>query len=71
VCDWTRSTSRSTTSTRSWGSPRTTCEVVPRRLSIGDRACLALARQLHVPAITAEKGWTGLGIADLTATVIR
>jgi ribonuclease VapC len=45
--------------------------IVPRRLSIGDRACLAVARQLHLPAITAEKGCTALGIADLTVTVIR
>jgi ribonuclease VapC len=31
-------------------------------LSLGDRACLALARALRLPAITADRGW--LGVAD-------
>ncbi len=26
-------------------------------LSLGDRACLALARQLHLPALTADRLW--------------
>ena len=31
-------------------------------LSLADRACLALARALRLPAITADRGW--LGVAD-------
>ena len=31
-----------------------------RGLSLGDRACLALARTLDVPAVTAESAWDGL-----------
>jgi len=27
-------------------------------LSLGDRACLALARKLNVPAVTADKEWS-------------
>jgi ribonuclease VapC len=45
--------------------------VVPRGLSVGDRACLALARRLRLPAITAEREWKRLEVADLVVTVIR
>ncbi len=31
--------------------------VQPAGLSIGDRACLALARRLGVPAVTADRAW--------------
>jgi ribonuclease VapC len=31
-----------------------------RGLSFGDRACLALARQLGLPAFTADRRWAGL-----------
>ncbi len=31
-------------------------------LSLADRSCLALARALRLPAITADRGW--LGVAD-------
>lgn len=31
-------------------------------LSLGDRACLALARRLGGPAVTAEQAWAGLKI---------
>ena len=31
-------------------------------LSFGDRACLALAEQLHVPALTADQTWRNLAI---------
>ncbi len=31
-------------------------------LSLADRACLALARTLRLPALTADRGW--LGVAD-------
>jgi PIN domain nuclease of toxin-antitoxin system len=45
--------------------------VVPRGLSVGDRACLALARRLRLPAITAEREWKRLEVADLVVSVIR
>jgi PIN domain nuclease of toxin-antitoxin system len=32
-------------------------------LSLGDRACLDLARELHLPAITADRSWTSLALA--------
>lgn len=31
-------------------------------LSLGDRACLALAHRLGVPALTADRQWAGLDI---------
>jgi PIN domain nuclease of toxin-antitoxin system len=31
-------------------------------LSLGDRSCLALARTLGLPALTADRSW--LGVAD-------
>ena len=39
-------------------------------LSLGDRACLALAQRLGVPAITADRSWTTLGL-PITVQVIR
>ena len=39
-------------------------------LSLGDRACLALARRLALPALTADRSWEGLGIG-ITIQVIR
>lgn len=32
----------------------------PRGLSLGDRACLALARHLGLKAVTADRAWAGL-----------
>jgi ribonuclease VapC len=32
-------------------------------LSLGDRACLALAQRLGVPALTADRAWTELELA--------
>lgn len=32
-------------------------------LSLGDRACLALAKQLALPALTADRGWTELDVS--------
>ncbi|MFZ4381966.1 MAG: type II toxin-antitoxin system VapC family toxin [Sandarakinorhabdus sp.] len=32
-------------------------------LSLGDRACLALARVRHVPVLTADRAWAGLAEA--------
>ena len=39
-------------------------------LSLGDRACLALAQSLGVPAITADKAWTGVN-CGIKIEVIR
>jgi len=33
-----------------------------RGLSLGDRACLALAEREHVPVLTADRAWAGLAI---------
>lgn len=34
----------------------------PRGLSLGDRACLALARRVGVPVITMDRAWAGLDV---------
>ena len=39
-------------------------------LSLGDRACLALAQSLKVPAITADRAWNKLDVA-VTIKLIR
>lgn len=39
-------------------------------LSLGDRACLALARQLRVPALTADRRWAELDVG-VNVQVIR
>ena len=39
-------------------------------LSLGDRACLALAARLNCPALTADHAWTGLDL-DVTVRQIR
>ena len=35
-------------------------------LSLGDRACLALARKLNVPAVTADKEWSKFKLCQVT-----
>ena len=35
----------------------------PAGLSFGDRACLALANRLNVPALTADRAWRGVARA--------
>jgi PIN domain nuclease of toxin-antitoxin system len=45
--------------------------LVPGSLSMGDRACLALARRLRLPAVTADGEWRRLTVDDLAVTVIR
>jgi len=41
-------------------------------LSLGDRACLALARRLGVPAVTADRPWRGIaGAVGVAVDVIR
>ena len=39
-------------------------------LSLGDRACLALAQQLNLPAITADRVWEGV-VEDVAVHLIR
>jgi ribonuclease VapC len=39
-------------------------------LSFGDRACLALARRLGLPALTAERAWAELDLG-ITVEVLR
>lgn len=39
-------------------------------LSLGDRACLALASRRQLPAVTADKAWTHLGL-EVKVRVIR
>lgn len=39
-------------------------------LSLGDRACLALAQRLGVPALTADRAWSGIKIG-VAVEVIR
>jgi ribonuclease VapC len=34
-----------------------------RGLSLADRACLALAQRLALPALTADRAWAGLDLA--------
>jgi PIN domain nuclease of toxin-antitoxin system len=44
---------------------------VPLNLSLGDRACLALARRLGLPAVTADKEWADVTVSDLDVRIIR
>jgi PIN domain nuclease of toxin-antitoxin system len=39
-------------------------------LSLGDRACLALARRRNVPALTADHAWTEVRL-DVAVQLIR
>jgi ribonuclease VapC len=39
--------------------------------SLGDRACLALARRLAVPALTAERRWVEVAGAAAVAVEVR
>ncbi|MGE3268669.1 MAG: type II toxin-antitoxin system VapC family toxin [Chloroflexota bacterium] len=38
-------------------------------LSLGDRACLALAERMAVPAITADRAWSGLNLGMQIDTI--
>lgn len=40
-------------------------------LSLGDRACLAVALQLDLPVYTADKMWAALDIPNLKLNLIR
>ncbi len=39
-------------------------------LSLGDRACLALARSAGLPVLTADREWRGVGL-DMEIELIR
>ena len=39
-------------------------------LSLGDRACLSLARELGLPAVTADRAWATLGL-EVEVRLIR
>ena len=40
-------------------------------LGLGDRACLATARRLRVPALTADRGWARVDLRGVEIVVIR
>ena len=40
-------------------------------LSLGDRACLALARSLGLPAMTTDRAWAALRLSGVKVKVIR
>lgn len=45
-------------------------QVSAKGLSLGDRACLALAQRLGAPAVTAERSWADLAV-DIPVHLIR
>lgn len=40
-------------------------------LGLGDRACLATASRLGLPALTADRSWADVSIAGVTVVLIR
>jgi ribonuclease VapC len=40
-------------------------------LSLGDRACLALARRLRAPAYTADRAWAAVRVSGVTVKTVR
>ena len=48
-----------------WGAARLRPLTKQYGLSLGDRACLALARKLNVPAVTADKEWSKLKLCKV------
>jgi PIN domain nuclease of toxin-antitoxin system len=40
-------------------------------LSLGDRACLALARRLRAPAYTADRAWTAVKVPGVVVRTVR
>jgi len=42
-----------------------------RGISLGDRACMALALAEGLPAVTGERGWAALGVPGLEIELIR
>lgn len=44
---------------------------VPKDVSLGDRACLALAAYLGAEAVTADRAWATFGLSSPTIRLIR
>ena len=40
-------------------------------LSLGDRACLALAKRLHLPAYTADRAWAAIQVPGVVVRTVR
>jgi PIN domain nuclease of toxin-antitoxin system len=40
-------------------------------LSLGDRACLALAKRLRLPAYTADRAWAALDVPGIAVRTVR
>jgi PIN domain nuclease of toxin-antitoxin system len=40
-------------------------------LSLGDRACLALAKRLRVPAYTADRAWAAVQVPGIVVRTVR
>jgi ribonuclease VapC len=40
-------------------------------LALGDRSCLATAKRLKVPAVTADRNWTKIEDEDLRVECVR
>ena len=40
-------------------------------LSLGDRACLALAKRLRLPAYTADRAWAAVSVPGVTVRTVR
>jgi len=40
-------------------------------LSLGDRACLALAKRLHLPAYTADRAWAAVQVPGVVVRTVR
>lgn len=48
-----------------WEAARLRAVTKQHGLSLGDRACLALAMKLNVPAVTADKQWSKLKVCPV------
>ena len=40
-------------------------------LSLGDRACLALAKRLRLPAYTADRAWAAVSVPGVAVRTVR
>ena len=50
------------TQTLAWDAGFLRTLTMSKGLSLGDRACLALARQMQMPALTKDRSWEGLDV---------
>jgi len=48
-----------------------TAELLARGISLGDRACMATALLMGLPAVTADRSWTALRVPNLRIEYIR